>query len=275
MSNNISASIVTFHSPENEIKNLLNGLVNSAISTIYIIDNSLNDSLRSVQHISNKIIYIHNANLGYGAGHNIAINKALELKNKYHIVINPDIYLEGNSINILKEYMDNHPNVGLVMPQILYPNGKIQYLCKLLPTPIDLIIRRFIPISSYQEKSNYKYELRFTNYDKEMEVPALSGCFMFIRCSVLDKIGGFDERFFMYAEDLDLCRRIGEISKTIFYPNAKVFHAYEKGSYKNKKLLKYHIISIIKYFNKWGWFFDKKRRKKNKEILNYLQNKIK
>lgn len=275
MSNNISASIVTFHSPENEIKNLLNGLVNSAISTIYIIDNSLNDSLRSVQHISNKIIYIHNANLGYGAGHNIAINKALELKNKYHIVINPDIYLEGNSINILKEYMDNHPNVGLVMPQILYPNGKIQYLCKLLPTPIDLIIRRFIPISSYQEKSNYKYELRFTNYDKEMEVPALSGCFMFIRCSVLDKIGGFDERFFMYAEDLDLCRRIGEISQTIFYPNAKVFHAYEKGSYKNKKLLKYHIISIIKYFNKWGWFFDKKRRKKNKEILNYLQNKIK
>lgn len=275
MSNNISASIVTFHSPENEIKNLLNGLVNSAISTIYIIDNSLNDSLRSVQHISNKIIYIHNANLGYGAGHNIAINKALELKNKYHIVINPDIYLEGNSINILKEYMDNHPNVGLVMPQILYPNGKIQYLCKLLPTPIDLIIRRFIPISSYQEKSNYKYELRFTNYDKEMEVPALSGCFMFIRCSVLDKIGGFDERFFMYAEDLDLCRRIGEISQTMFYPNAKVFHAYEKGSYKNKKLLKYHIISIIKYFNKWGWFFDKKRRKKNKEILNYLQNKIK
>ncbi|WP_302395463.1 glycosyltransferase [Phocaeicola coprophilus] len=275
MSNNISASIVTFHSPENEIKNLLNGLVNSAISTIYIIDNSLNDSLRSVQHISNKIIYIHNANLGYGAGHNIAINKALELKNKYHIVINPDIYLEGNSINILKEYMDNHPNVGLVMPQILYPNGKIQYLCKLLPTPMDLIIRRFIPISSYQEKSNYKYELRFTNYDKEMEVPALSGCFMFIRCSVLDKIGGFDERFFMYAEDLDLCRRIGEISQTIFYPNARVFHAYEKGSYKNKKLLKYHIISIIKYFNKWGWFFDKKRRKKNKEILNSLQNKIK
>ncbi len=275
MSNNISASIVTFHSPENEIKNLLNGLVNSAISTIYIIDNSLNDSLRSVQHISNKIIYIHNANLGYGAGHNIAINKALELKNKYHIVINPDIYLEGNSINILKEYMDNHPNVGLVMPQILYPNGKIQYLCKLLPTPIDLIIRRFIPISSYQEKSNYKYELRFTNYDKEMEVPALSGCFMFIRCSVLDKIGGFDERFFMYAEDLDLCRRIGEISQTIFYPNARVFHAYEKGSYKNKKLLKYHIISIIKYFNKWGWFFDKKRRKKNKEILNSLQYKIK
>ena len=118
MSNNISASIVTFHSPENEIKNLLNGLVNSAISTIYIIDNSLNDSLRSVQHISNKIIYIHNANLGYGAGHNIAINKALELKNKYHIVINPDIYLEGNSINILKEYMDNHPNVGLSLIHI-------------------------------------------------------------------------------------------------------------------------------------------------------------
>lgn len=104
-----------------------------------------------------------------------------------------------------------------------------------------------------------------------MEVPILSGCFMFVRMDVIGKVGLFDERFFMYSEDVDLCRRIGEISKTVFYPNVAVFHEYEKGSYKNKKLLKYHIRSTIKYFNKWGWIFDRKRADANKKCLNQIK----
>ncbi len=105
-----------------------------------------------------------------------------------------------------------------------------------------------------------------------MEVPSLSGCFMFMRVSVLREIGGgFDERYFMYAEDLDLCRRIGEVSKTMFFPKVSVVHEYEKGSYKNKKLLKYHITSVIKYFNKWGWLFDSKRKEKNQYCINSLK----
>ena len=166
--------------------------------------------------------------------------------------------------------MDSYPDCGLVMPQILYPNGNIQYLCKLLPTPMDLFGRRFIPIRKYQEKSADRYELQFTGYDKVMEVPSLSGCFMFMRVDILKKVSGFDERFFMYAEDLDLCRRIGEISKTMFYPTVVVYHEYEKGSYKYWKLLKYHIYSTIKYFNKWGWIFDRKRKLKNEECLSKL-----
>ena len=107
-----------------------------------------------------------------------------------------------------------------------------------------------------------------------MEVPSLSGCFMFMRCSVLKQVGGFDERYFMYAEDLDLCRRIGEVSKTIFYPKVSIIHEYGKGSYKNKKLLKYHIISVIKYFNKWGWFWDSKRRYKNQECVKRIKAQL-
>lgn len=76
----------------------------------------------------------------------------------------------------------------------------------------------------------------------------------------------------MYAEDLDLCRRIGNVSKTIFYPHVFVYHSYEKGSYKNFKLLIYHIISIIKYFNKWGWIFDKERRNINQLCLKKANN---
>ncbi len=276
MNNQISCSIVTFHNPTKEIIKLLNCLIPSCVTKIFIVDNSLNDDLQETQKLSNKIEYIHNKkNLGYGAGHNIALQKSLKSGFKYHIIINPDISFEPKTIEILENYMNNNQLVGLVMPKILYPNGDVQYLCKLLPTPIDLIIRRFIPIKSFQRRMNNKYELRFTNYNSEMEVPSLSGCFMFIRCEILGQSGIFDERYFMYAEDFDLCRRIGMLSKTIFYPNAQVYHSYEKGSYKNKKLLKYHICSIVKYFNKWGWFFDSYRRKKNRRTLHLLKYKSK
>lgn len=177
-------------------------------------------------------------------------------------------------IERLTGFMDENPDCGLVMPKIIYPTGETQFLCKLLPTPMNLIGRRFIPVKSYQESHDYQYELHWTGYDKIMEVPSLSGCFMFMRCSTLKMTGCFDERYFMYAEDLDLCRRIGEVSRTMFYPGVSVVHEYEKGSYKNKKLLKYHISSIVKYFNKWGWLFDKKRREKNALCLAKLKNDL-
>lgn len=186
----------------------------------------------------------------------------------YHVVINPDIYWEEKVIEDLAAYMDRHPDCGLVMPKILYPNGDVQYLCKLLPTPLNLFGRRFLPFKGLQEKLDERFELHCSGYDREMQVPSLSGCFMFMRVEVLKKVGVFDERYFMYAEDLDLCRRIGEVSQTMFYPAVSVYHEYGKGSYKNKKLLKYHICSVIKYFNKWGWFFDRKRRAANRKCLS-------
>ena len=266
----ITASIVVYHTAARELLRVINCAVRSAIEILYIIDNSSNDSLRELKDVSEKIVYIHSDNLGYGSGHNIGIKKAMEKGATYHVVLNPDIYWNDFVIEALSRFMDSYPDCGLVMPQILYPNGNIQYLCKLLPTPMDLFGRRFIPIRKYQEKSADRYELHFTGYDKVMEVPSLSGCFMFMRVDILKKVSGFDERFFMYAEDLDLCRRIGEISKTMFYPTVVVYHEYEKGSYKNWKLLKYHIYSTIKYFNKWGGIFDRKRKLKNEECLSKL-----
>lgn len=267
---NITASIVTFHTKHSDLKRLIDCTLQSPISCLYVIDNSSNDELREFVKYNPKIKYIHSLNLGYGAGHNIAIRKAIDSHAKYHIILNPDIYWDGQVIEKLTEYMESSPNCGLIMPKVLYPNGDTQYLCKLLPTPIDLIIRRFVPLNNWKIKHDYYYELQATGYNKIMEVPVLSGCFMMLRIDIIKEIGGFDERFFMYAEDIDLCRRIGEKSQTIFYPNVSIFHEYAKASYKNYRMLKLHVSSIIKYFNKWGWLFDFKRGKKNKECLQKL-----
>ena len=219
-----------------------------------------------------EIHYIfNNENMGYGKAHNIAIKKSMEQGLPYHIVLNPDIVIQEGALEKLTHYMNEHPEVGNIMPKIIYPNGQLQYLCKLLPSPIDLIFRRFIPFKKWRDKINQKYELHSFRYNKKINIPNLSGCFMFLRTKALEKVGLFDENIFMYLEDIDLNRRIHRAYKTIFFPEAVVVHEYQKASYKNIKLLKAHIKSAIYYFNKYGWFFDKERRIINAQTLQEIE----
>lgn len=263
-----TASIVAYHTRHADLRRLVECVMRSEISRLWIIDHSSNDELRETVANEPRIGYVYSQNRGYGSGHNIAIAKAIELGADYHFVLNPDVYWNEDVLGIIVQYMEKHRDVGQLMPQVLYPNGATQYLCKLLPTPWDLIGRRFVRIRKVQQKIDYRYEMRWNNYDTSMDVPVLSGCFMALRCSVIAIVGGFDERFFMYGEDLDLCRRIGTVSRTLYWPKVSIFHEYAKGSYKGGRLLRYHITSIVKYFNKWGWFCDKYRRITNRKILN-------
>lgn len=162
----ITASIVVYHTAAHELLRVINCAVRSAIEILYIIDNSSNDSLRELKDVSEKIVYIHSENLGYGSGHNIGIRKAVEKGATYHAVLNPDIYWNDSVIEALSHFMDLNSDCGLVMPRILYPDGSIQYLCKLLPTPMDLFGRRFIPIRKYQERSADRYELHLRDMIK-------------------------------------------------------------------------------------------------------------
>ena len=93
----ITASIVAYHTPIKELSKLLDCVTQSSIETLYLIDNSTNDSLRELSEKSSIIVYIHSDNLGFGHGHNIAIRKAMDKGSDYHVVINPDIYWKGKT----------------------------------------------------------------------------------------------------------------------------------------------------------------------------------
>jgi hypothetical protein len=166
--------------------------------------------------------------------------------------------------------MDKHPNAGLVMPKVLNCEGKVQMLCKLLPTPVNLATRRFLPYSWFQGL-NTIYEMAHTGYDRVMNVPFLSGCFMLFRTSALKEVGLFDEQFFLYAEDTDLSRRMHLQFDTLFFPDAEICHVHVRGSYKDFGLTLQNIKSAFQYFNKWGWFFDEERKFLNRRAMMAAQ----
>lgn len=270
----ISASLVLYRNRnelfEAAIASFINGISDGAIC---VVDNSP-EPLISNFFSHPRVKYVFNGkNMGFGAAHNVAINEMC-LHSRFHLILNPDIRFDENVVPRLLAVLDNNEKVSALMPRINYPDNSLQKLSKLLPTPVDLFVRRFFPVSSIRNKFNARYELHGLSQNKHSIIPSLSGCFLLCRSELLLHINGFDERYFMYMEDVDLVRRIGEFGCTVYAPDVVVIHEYAKGSYRNKKLLMYHLDSAIKYFNKWGWFFDSKRRKINRETIKNLKDDI-
>jgi len=265
----LSASIVLYKTPINQLHRCLESLKNcQSLGPIYVLDNSPSNALKYTIPIGLDIQYYHfPENPGYGAAHNFALNMSINDEQSYHLVINPDVFFEGDVMAPMLSYMEANLGVGQMMPLILNSDQSIQRLCKLVPTPCDLLFRRFT-FGRSREKLNRRFELHDSGYDKLMFVPYLSGCFMLLRVSTLKEVGVFDERFFRYPEDIDLTRRIASKYETIFFPFVNVIHEYGAASKKSIRMFFVHSLNIIKYFNKWGWLFDSDRASLNLKTLS-------
>ena len=265
-----TVSIVIYESSVAQIDRLLQHVrCDTSVLRWVVVDNGSSDEIRDAVRGMGGIYVRPGKNLGFGGGHNLALKQLADADAPYHLILNPDIVFDGNALGRLADVMDSHPDVGLVMPKVLYPDGRNQYLCKLLPAPIDLVLRRFLPgpWKALARKRAALYELRFLDCDAPAYVPSLSGCFMFTRRSVLEAVGGFDDRFFLYMEDVDLCRRMLGASRLLYWPGVTVEHVHQMGSYRSRKLLFLHIRSAIQYFNKWGWIRDNTRAQINRATL--------
>jgi len=255
----ITASIVAYQDNPMQLGRAIDSFLKSSVSgPLMIIDNSPSDDLRYTCDCPGVTYIFNNRNLGYGRGHNQAIRQFLN-RSKYHLVLNADVSFAQDVIEKLVHFMENNPRAGLTMPKVLGPDGQLQMLCKLLPTPFDLATRRFFPFKNWFKSQNERYEMKHTDYNQVMNVPFLSGCFMFLRIDALKKTGLFDERFFLYAEDTDLSRRMHQQFETLFFPDVEINHVHARGSYKDFRLTFHNIKSAVQYFNKWGWFFDDER----------------
>ncbi|RYF05515.1 MAG: glycosyltransferase family 2 protein [Oxalobacteraceae bacterium] len=263
-----SCCIVCYHNPADQVERLLASVTMARPAMlVYLIDNSRTDALRALAGRTGAVYRHQPDNPGYARAHNWALNAATAAGSRYHLVLNPDVQLPLDGIGKLLAYMEAHPDVGLVAPRVHYPDGRLQPLCKLLPHPLELAVRRFFPLLHRSSGRLARYELHGSGYSQVMDVPALSGCFMLMRVETVLRVGLFDERFFLYFEDVDLSRRVGRVARTVFVPHVAIVHDYGRGSYRNWRLLWHHMVSAARYFNKWGWVRDPERDRINARAL--------
>lgn len=248
----LAISLVLYNNDRGEIEKLMHSIAHSNLpADLYVVDNSPKNHSAFFQNYPN-VRYFHTGkNIGYGAGHNLILRQTLLLYT-YHLVVNPDIYFEADVLGRILEYMDEHPETGHLMPKVLYPDGRLQYLCKNLPRPWHLVARRILP-AAWAKRWNDFYEMRYTDYGQIMEVPFLSGCFMLLRTEALQKVGIFDERYFLYFEDVDLSRRIARHFRCIYYPEISVYHNHKNENSRSVALFRHLIWSGVRYFNHYGW----------------------
>ena len=250
MYNMVTGSIVTYNNISTIAKTLetLFGETKDIDFKLYVLDNGSSDGTPEFieKNYPDVTVIRSEKNVGFGAGHNIIIN---QVESKYHAVINPDIVLTQNVVKKMADYMDENSDIGLLSPRICFPDGRDQILGKRNPHLKYLVASRLR--GDEPSKLLREYAMLDCDLSKPTEIENATGCFMFIRTDVLKSIGGFDDGFFMYFEDADLARRINEVSKCVYYPDAVVNHVWGRDSKRNFKLMLVHINSMLRYFRKW------------------------
>ncbi|MCX6165958.1 MAG: glycosyltransferase [Ignavibacteriae bacterium] len=206
---------------------------------IFVVDNnSIDGSVNFIREKYPEVNLIDNdKNLGFSKANNIALKKVI---GKYILLLNPDTILEEGTFEKLVEFCENNKDIGAVSSKLIQANGKIDLACKRSFPTLPVALPRIIGLSKLFPKSKIfgKYNLTYLDENETYEVESICGAFMFIPKNVLDKVGLFDEDYFMYGEDIDLCYRIKKNGYKIFYyPEVKTVHL--KGESTRKSGLTY------------------------------------
>ncbi|MBD3347039.1 MAG: glycosyltransferase [Chitinivibrionales bacterium] len=199
---------------------------------IIVVDNASNDnSEKLITKDFPEVKWIAlKSNVGFGRACNVGARNA---KGDYLLFLNPDTVISKNTLAACADFLDSNTKAGLVGPKTLNPDGSLQISCRRsFPTPI-VALYRFLGLSRLFPKSKTfgRYNLTYMDPDEPAEVDAVSGSFMFMRTKLYEEIGGFDERFFMYGEDLDLCAQVRKWGYTVwYYPVTQIIHFKGKSS---------------------------------------------
>jgi len=192
-------------------------------------------------------------NLGFGRANNQGLAKA---SGKYILFLNSDVAVAESCLDRMFAFMENHPEIGASACRLTFPDGRLQHSCRQFPSfkvyfLMLLGLRYLFP----NLKAFRRYLMLDWDHSDEREVDQIMGSFMFIRKSVLDQVGSFDERYWMYFEEVDLCLRIKRAGwKIVHYPDAPAVHFLSKSSeqWGETKRIREFQKSLLKYFQKNG-----------------------
>lgn len=238
------------------LRQFLRGLLAHPPSCSYeiiVIDNGSGDGsveLMQTEFADIKLI-VSTENLGYTRGTNLGVKEA---NGEYLWFVNTDVVvLQGSHIDTLVSALDSHPQYGAVGPQLRYPDNSLQYSCFRYYTPVTPFLRRSILGRTKWGKQQLAHFLMSDwDHSTEREVEWLMSSNLMVKRNVLDKIGGWDERYFIYFSDVDLCRSIWQAGyKVAYIPSAMFVHYLRRQSKSDFRIAIYHAIDFLRYLWKW------------------------
>lgn len=249
--------VIVNYKTKDKIRECLKSIVSSDLSNIVteviVVDNFSGDDLDDLKEIVDFKFIQSQKNLGMGGGNNLGIKEA---RGEFVLILNPDTVLQKTALKTLFNYIKNNPDVYIVGPKLLNPDMTLQYSCSHFPRVYTPLIRRTFFGKIFKKHGDW-FLMKDFSHDIIKEVDWLMGSCLMIR---KDGFAGFDERFFMYFEDIDVCRRSWLADKKVIYnPEAVVIHHHARASaqslwyiaiFKNK-ITREHIKSWFKYFYKW------------------------
>lgn len=256
----LSALILNYRSPKDTVRcvqALLAQTIADRMEIIVIDNHSCDESISFIRaqlgHEPLVRILETRDNLGYGRGNNLGARSA---RGEYLLIINPDNTLPKDAAEQMLKHLQTDPNVGIVGPALVYSDGSVRPSARSLPTLRDLLRKRLFPSLWHDEFEQERQ--RFA--DKEsIDVDWIVGACLVLRRTDFKELEGFDERFFLFFEDIDLCRRMRHIGKSVIYlPHIRVGDRKERlsggsiFSMLSRKTTRIHLWSAVKYFWKWS-----------------------
>ena len=243
----ISVAIVLYKEDDLTLQKTIKCVLESKnISKLYLLDNSPKSSEEIYKNDDRVEYRFIGKNIGFGKAHNLVLEE-IKTKSTHHLILNPDVIFDSKVLQNLVIELDKGNNISMIAPKVIYPNGEVQFTTRKQPRFSELIYRRLNINKKFIQSQEYRDQL-----SKSFYPDFIHGCFMLFKTEDFIEVNGFDERYFLYMEDADICREIKKQSKEILYfPKEQITHIHRKGSSKSIKLLSYHLISAIKYFNKW------------------------
>lgn len=219
---------------------------------IILVDNgSGKDAVDEIKSKFPEATYIQNkSNLGFAKAANRGAKKA---RGKYLWFLNSDCHLIESMISQLREALESKNDAAAVTPKTVDYGGHFYSVCRNFPTYRNIIFSRGSLLSRIPGLEKYAETYTLPDFREITKVDAMAGTAMFIRREDFNKVGGFDERFFLYFEDTDLCQRLNREGKFCYYiPQISLVHGYQRSSSgKKARRLFHHHLSAFEYFLKW------------------------
>ena len=252
----LSCIIVNYKNSE-PLKDCLASLYQTAqridFETI-IVDNSENDlGLQPLKELYPKAQFVSNSsNVGFAKANNQAAKIA---QGKVLIFLNPDTILSDQAIDSMYRYYCSHKETGVLGPKVVDPEGSLQYSCRRYPTLWTGLFNRYSILSRLFPENRFtsQYLMRDFNHNEIRQVDWLSGCCLMVSKNTFEKSHGFDENYFLFNEDVDLCRTIKQAGKeVIYFPEATITHQVSTSNSKTtaRVIIQRHL-GMMHYFKKY------------------------